>query len=786
MDLKESFLASTTYSPSIFSNLFQNMFDSVLIYNYETETIKECNQSVLKLLGHTKDELLKLNRFDLMPRYSSLYPNVDIHELIGSDHQKKVLKGEVIYSTGEFIRKNGETAFAQFNIVPTGEERGDAFVILHEITQELENTRILKQSTKKYETIFNNACESIIYFDLVENKLVECNEVAVEMFRASDKTLFLQSDWKKFYAQSDGTLNQLAIDNFFKGIIREAKKVGSCCCVFLAHRFDGSTFVAELTTVSVNKKSESKVIFFIKDITDEYYNRLKWEKLYYEQEQILDSMPLQFGQKDLENNFVKCNQAMTRALNSTAENIVGKNLTEFVPEESARKSHLEDLQIARTKQPILGITFSVKNKEGKTTWSRIDKLPLLNKKNDVTGILTHVSDITDLMESQRKIVESERNNIALFDNAFDGIMFYDCNVDKVLRCNLRLANYLSTDTRTIVASSFEAFSPEYQSNGMKSCQAFAEVVKKTKKRGNYEIEWVFSAKNGEELVCEMIAFLLPQGTSCQIMFVIKDITDRKDQDKIIKGNVVALNLKNAELRKYIESNIQLENFAAIASHDMQAPLRTIQSYTQLLQKSLKGNATPAQNEYMHFITSSTSNMRHLIRDLRTFSKVDSTKLNIRSINIDFMLTEVIKELKASIDYQNAEVVIVNKLPVLDGDRIKMKQLFQNLITNALKYVEKGVTPKIEISVEDQESEFLFKIKDNGIGIAEKNQKRIFQLFERLHQRSQYVGTGIGLSLCKKVVEQHFGKIGVESNVGEGSTFYFSISKEVSKKIKEIM
>lgn len=786
MDIKESSLTSTANSPAIFSTLFQNMFDSVVIYNYETETIKDCNQSVLKLLGYSKDELLELSLFDLMPLYSSLYPDFDIHELVGTDHRNKVLNGEVIYSKGEFIRKNGETTFAQVNILPTGEESGDAFVILHEITQELESTNILKQSKEKYETIFNNACESIIYFDLAENKFVECNKVAIEMFRAPNKSEFLQSEWKRFYAQSDGTLNQLAIDNFFKGILREAKKVGSCCCVFLAHRFDGSTFVAEITTVSVDEKPESKVIFFLKDITEEYYNKLNWEKLYYEQEQILDSMPLQFGQKDLENNFVKCNQAMTRALNSTAENLVGKNLAEFVPEESAQKSQLEDLQVARTKQPILGITFSVKDKKGKTTWSRIDKLPLLNKKNDVTGILTHVIDITDLMESQRKIIESERNNNALFNNAFDGIMVYDCNVNKVLRCNLRLANYLSTDTRTIIATSVEEFSPGYQSNGMTSYQAFAEVVKKTKKRGTYEIEWTFSGKNGEQLVCEMIAFLLPQGTSCHIMFVIKDITDRKEQDQIIKENVVALNLKNAELTKYIESNNQLENFAAIASHDMQAPLRTIQSYTQLLQRSLKENATPAQNEYMHFITSSTSNMRHLIRDLRAFSKVDSAKLNIRSINIDFMLTEVVKELKATIDYQRAEVVIINNLPVVDGDRIKLKQLFQNLIANALKYVGKDVIPRVEISSEERDEDFIFKVKDNGIGIAEKNQERIFQLFERLHEISQYVGTGIGLSLCKKVVEQHFGKIGVESKEGEGSTFYFTISKEVSGKFKEIM
>ena len=131
-------------------------------------------------------------------------------------------------------------------------------------------------------------------------------------------------------------------------------------------------------------------------------------------------------------------------------------------------------------------------------------------------------------------------------------------------------------------------------------------------------------------------------------------------------------------------------------------------------------------------------------------------------------------------------MIPKKLPTVDGDRIKLKQLFQNLITNALKYVEKNVIPKIEISYEDRENEFLFKVKDNGIGIAEKNQKRVFQLFERLHEMSQYVGTGIGLSLCKKVVEQHFGTIGIKSEEGKGSTFYFTISKEVSRKFKDIV
>ena len=248
MNIEESSLTSTTYSPAIFSTLFQNMFDAVVIYNYETETIKDCNKSVLQLLGFSKDEFLAMNRFDIMPRYSSLYPQVDIHEFIRKDHRKKVLDGELIYSTGELIKKNGEAAFAQFNIVPTGGAPGDAFVILHDITQELESTKILSESTKKYETIFNNAYESIIYYDLVARESVECNDVVIKMFGTSTKADFLNANWGDFYGPSDGELNQLPFEDFFEKIINVAVRKGNSCFNFLAKKTSGESFVAEVTT----------------------------------------------------------------------------------------------------------------------------------------------------------------------------------------------------------------------------------------------------------------------------------------------------------------------------------------------------------------------------------------------------------------------------------------------------------------------------------------------------------------------------------------------------------
>ncbi len=786
MEVKEPIITNNTLPFKAFSSLFQNMFDAIVIYNYETEMVKDCNPSFLTLIKYDKEKLLSLNRFDLMPRYSSLYPNIDIHQIIKKDHRSKVLAGETIYATGEFIDGTGGSIFAEFNIVPTGNEKGEAFVIIHDVTKDLENQKKLKESKEKYQTIIDNACEAIIYFDIQTQQLIECNEVVLKMFRVANKEDLINKKPIHFYADRN-EMNTLRPAHFFKTCIVQAIRNENSYNEFLAKRMDGTNFVAEITTVCINKGNEKReAIFFIKNITEKFYAQKERDQLYHEQSQILDSMPFQFSHKDLKNNIIKSNKATNEFLSGSSESIVGENVSKFLPPEVAEKILQEELSIAKTKQPKLNIVLETQNVKKEKVWGRIDKVPLFDKTGEVNGILTYHVDISDLIELQKRTKQSENNYRALFDNAFDGILVYDCYDRKNIRCNLKLAEYLSSNTDAVLKTKLEDFSPEYQSNGMKSSQFFEQMINKTKKRGSYHAEWIFEEKNGDKLISEVSTYLIPQENTCQVVLIFKDITEQREQEIIIKNNVVDLNKKNVELQKYIESNNQLENFAAIASHDLQAPLRTIHSYTQLLQKSIGESATNTQKEFMHFITSATGNMRHLIRDLRAFSKVDSTKLHIRTINTGFMIEEILSELKATIDYKNAVVEFSNDLTTIVGDRIKLKQLFQNLITNALKYVGKDITPNIQIIFENQEGHWIFKVRDNGIGIALKNQQRIFQLFQRCHAYDEFTGTGIGLSLCKKVVDQHFGEIGVDSDIGKGSTFYFSIPKDIELRFRKIM
>jgi len=169
-------------------------------------------------------------------------------------------------------------------------------------------------------------------------------------------------------------------------------------------------------------------------------------------------------------------------------------------------------------------------------------------------------------------------------------------------------------------------------------------------------------------------------------------------------------------------------------------------------------------------------MRGLVNDLLSYSRVNTTKINLSDVNINYLLEELQSELASIIQEKKAEIVLRNIPEKVYADSMKLKQVFQNLITNALKFTKKGVASKIRITCKEQATQWLFSVKDNGIGIAPEFQDKIFLLFKRLHGNTDYEGTGIGLAMVKKIIEQHNGEIWLDSEEGEGATFWFTIKK----------
>ncbi len=225
------------------------------------------------------------------------------------------------------------------------------------------------------------------------------------------------------------------------------------------------------------------------------------------------------------------------------------------------------------------------------------------------------------------------------------------------------------------------------------------------------------------------------------------------------------------------SNQELEQFAYVASHDLQEPLRMIASFNQLLAEEYKDKLDAEANSYINFAVDGAKRMQNLISDLLEYSRVGRLDQGIKPIDCNEIFNHAITNLRGAIQESSATVVKEDPLPTINGNELRITQLFQNLIGNAIKY-RGEVPPKIHIKAETQGDNWLFSIKDNGIGIDPKHAERIFQIFQRLHARDKYSGTGIGLALCKKIVENHQGKIWVESEEGKGATFYFSIPKSL--------
>ncbi len=223
------------------------------------------------------------------------------------------------------------------------------------------------------------------------------------------------------------------------------------------------------------------------------------------------------------------------------------------------------------------------------------------------------------------------------------------------------------------------------------------------------------------------------------------------------------------------SNAELEQFAYVASHDLQEPLRMVASFTQLLAKRYRDQLDKDAHEFIDFAVDGAKRMQRLINDLLAFSRVGTRGKPFKPTDLGIILKETLDNLNTAIKESGARITS-GPLPTVPGDEVQLVQLFQNLLANAIKF-RGAAAPHIEISAAAQDGEWVIAVQDNGIGIAPEHQERIFQIFQRLHGRSEYPGTGLGLAMCKKIVERHGGHIWVESQPGQGATFYFSLLQE---------
>lgn len=289
-----------------------------------------------------------------------------------------------------------------------------------------------------------------------------------------------------------------------------------------------------------------------------------------------------------------------------------------------------------------------------------------------------------------------------------------------------------------------------------------DILPKNSKFDNFEVEHDFPNIGCKMMLLNARRIYRKDIGMQMILLAIEDITERRRREKELKK-------LSDELAR---SNTDLKDFAYVASHDLKKPLQSIEGFVKLLGRRYKGKLDAKADEFIEYIGSGVKRMQMLIKDLLEYSQIGAKGKKFKPTDCSGVVEKAVGNLQVAIEERNA-VVTYDELPTVMIDTPQMISLFQNLIDNAIKFCGKEA-PRIHISAERKGDEWVFSIRDNGIGIDPNDSERIFEMFQRLHGRTDYPGTGIGLALCKRIIEGHGGRIWVESKTGKGSTFYFTM------------
>jgi PAS domain S-box-containing protein len=394
---------------------------------------------------------------------------------------------------------------------------------------------------------------------------------------------------------------------------------------------------------------------------------------------------------------------------------------------------------------------------------------MLSPLESVEGILitAAIRDISVRKNAEKHLAQMEGRYRGLLEAAPDGMVVVNQGGDIVL-LNAQAENQSGYRRDELIDQKVTSIIPEGFAERLIADEARSAAEALAQQIG-MGIELTGLRKDGSEFPIEIMLSPLQSSEGILVTAAIRDITIRKQGEAHLVEKVEQLNRSNSEL----------EQFAYIASHDLQEPLRMVASYTQLLSRRYSGKLDSDADEFIAFAVDGANRMQQLIKDLLSYSRVEKKGHEMLDISSDRALQQALKNLRGAI-VESGAMVTHSLLPEVKANEIQLIQLFQNLVSNAIKYQGQGV-PQIHVSAtRNGAPKWIFSVQDNGLGIEPQFFEKIFGMFQRLHKRGEFEGTGMGLAICKKIVECHGGSISVESTPGLGSTFHFSLAASERK------
>jgi len=463
---------------------------------------------------------------------------------------------------------------------------------------------------------------------------------------------------------------------------------------------------------------------------------------------------------DTRGQILSWNAGAERIKGYSADQIIGHNFSCFFPPEDIELGRPEEIlrmTAARGRYEEEGMRV---RKDGSQFLASVVFAALRDADGNLRGFSEFSHDLTERKESEaryRGLLEAAPDAMVVVNVAGEIVLL---NVRAEKEFGYSRDELVGQKVKNIIP---EGFAERLIADGARSAaEALAQQI-------GTGIELIGRRRDGSQFPIELMLSPLQSAEGILVTAAIRDISVRKKSDEHLARTV-------AELKR---SNDELQQFAYVSSHDLQEPLRMVSSYTQLLAKRYKGRLDSDADEFIAFAVDGCHRMQGLIQDLLVYSRAGSNGKALRELSCENSLKLALANLRTTIE-QSGAVVTHDALPAIKTDEAQLTQVFQNLVGNAIKY-RRAESPRVHVSASrNGGNEWIFSVRDNGLGIDPQYFDRIFVLFQRLHGRDEFEGTGIGLAICKKILERLGGRIWVESQPEKGSTFYFALPEMEEK------
>lgn len=418
-----------------------------------------------------------------------------------------------------------------------------------------------------------------------------------------------------------------------------------------------------------------------------------------------------------------------------------------------------------------------KRKDGSQFWAELSIFPV-KEENECKGFSCVLRDVSERKQTELELRQNEQRYRLMVEGVKDYAIFMLDPTGHILTWNEGAKRLKGYHPDEIIGKHFSTF---YTAEDLETKKPEREL-KIAVATGKYEEEGWRIRKNGSLFWANIVITALFNEQNQLIGFskVTRDLTERKEAEKALKQSYERYRQLASELR---EANIglqyanqELEQFTSIVSHDLQEPIRTIKSFLQLIDIKLSQGKYKDLTPYIQKSIGAANRMRELIQNLLHYSQLAKNEVVMEKIAVMDVVNEALQNLKSAVEKSGASIVVESEVEEFEGDRVQMVQLIQNLLSNALKF-SSNENPQITIRCQKENGHVKFSIADNGIGIAASDMNKVFEIFRRLHTEKVYPGTGIGLAICKKIVDRHRGRIWPESEVGKGTTFHFTLNEE---------